>query len=288
MPQYWVIALYFAEYPEEWEKVWQFDLQNHIISIGWTELGDVSKCNEKQLKARIDQTYDDYTPRKTIYCFKTLWRFYHDIQVGDIIIARRGRKKIAAVGTVTQTAYHAPKKTKSLQVQYHFSNHIGIHWHDVPRNKAFPSIVFGIQTLYGIPEEEYTELVGSENTIPQDLWASVEEDETSFPEGKEKYRVHRSRERNSKVVEIAKRNRIAKDPLLRCEVCGFSFIERYGRIGDEFIEAHHAIPLSQQLGEIETRPEDIALVCSNCHRMLHRRRPWLDMPKLKKLISRKT
>jgi hypothetical protein len=285
MPRYWVIAPYFAHLSEEWERIWDFDLQNRIISIGWSRLGDIRKYDKKQLNARVDRVYYRLTPGARTNYFKVVWSFYHDVKQGDLVIARRGRKIIAAVGTVTRTAYYDPKKIANIQLEHHFANHIGVRWHDVPRNKAFKQMVFGMQTLYGISEDRYTEFVESQNTLPQDLSATAEEDEASFPEGKEVYRVHRSRERDSKVVEVAKRARIIKDPLLRCEVCAFSFVERYGELGEGFIEAHHAVPLSQQLGEIETKAEDIALVCSNCHRMLHRRRPWLDMPELKKLMN---
>ncbi len=114
---------------------------------------------------------------------------------------------------------------------------------------------------------------------------SVVDDEESFPEGREVYELHRARERNSRVIKVAKRKRIKADSLLRCEICGFSFVETYGQLGQGFIEAHHTIPVSQLSGEIETKVEDIALVCSNCHRMLHRHRPWLDMTGLEGLIK---
>lgn len=35
----------------------------------------------------------------------------------------------------------------------------------------------------------------------------------------------------------------------------------------------------------ETKIEDIAIVCSNCHRMLHRKRPWLSINELKQLLT---
>jgi len=35
----------------------------------------------------------------------------------------------------------------------------------------------------------------------------------------------------------------------------------------------------------KTKPEDIVMVCSNCHKMLHRRRPWLKIDELKNLIK---
>ena len=57
---------------------------------------------------------------------------------------------------------------------------------------------------------------------------------------------------------------------LACEACGFDLKQHYGSIGEGFIEAHHVVPLSQLRLQQRTRLSDIALVCSNCHRMLHR------------------
>jgi hypothetical protein len=114
-----------------------------------------------------------------------------------------------------------------------------------------------------------------------------EEDEEAFPEGKEVYTLHRSKERKAKVVDLAKKRKLKNDPLLHCQVCNFSFIQAYGKLGEGFIEAHHTIPLSEFVEETETRVEDIALVCSNCHKMLHRHRPWLRIPELSNLLNSK-
>jgi hypothetical protein len=51
MPRYWVIAPYHAEEPAAWDRVWKFDLENSIISIGFSGLGDVSSLSEEQLIA---------------------------------------------------------------------------------------------------------------------------------------------------------------------------------------------------------------------------------------------
>lgn len=107
-----------------------------------------------------------------------------------------------------------------------------------------------------------------------------------FPEGKLKERLHTSRERNPEVIRQAKRMAIEHHGHLQCACCGFEFASVYGRVGVGFIEAHHTKPVStlHRDGGV-TRIEDIALVCSNCHRMLHRRRPWLEIHELKRLIS---
>lgn len=124
-------------------------------------------------------------------------------------------------------------------------------------------------------------------STPQEIYGiAAEDDEQAFPEGKEAYRLHRVRERNPQIIELAKRRRMDADPLLHCEVCNFSFVKFYGKLGWGFIEAHHVLPLSQSVGETETRIEDIVLVCSNCHRILHRRRPWPSTDDLKEIISK--
>jgi len=107
-----------------------------------------------------------------------------------------------------------------------------------------------------------------------------------FPEGKLKEKMHKYKERNSELTVRAKRIALEREKRLICEICGFDFEQKYGEIGKGFIEAHHTVPISKlsDTGE-ETRIEDIALVCSNCHRMLHRKRPWLEMSALSNLIN---
>ena len=130
--------------------------------------------------------------------------------------------------------------------------------------------------------KKYLQFLNSEtnNTINE------EDDEKYFFEGKEYFKLHRKRERNNKLIQKAKQQHLKNDPSLSCQVCGFSFINFYGQVGKGFIEAHHIIPISKLNKETKTKVEDIVLVCSNCHRMLHRRKARKNsIKKLRKLIS---
>ena len=111
---------------------------------------------------------------------------------------------------------------------------------------------------------------------------------SGFPEGKLKEELHFSRERNRELVRQAKLLRLNQDGCLTCACCGFDFFATYGEVGKGFIEAHHTKPVStlHENGE-ETKIEDLALVCSNCHSMLHRKRPWLEMNELSNLKQNK-
>jgi 5-methylcytosine-specific restriction protein A len=72
---------------------------------------------------------------------------------------------------------------------------------------------------------------------------------------------------------------------LACEACGFDFRERYGERGEGFIECHHLSAVSTLRPGQRTRLSELALVCSNCHRMIHRRTPWLALDELRALVS---
>lgn len=107
-----------------------------------------------------------------------------------------------------------------------------------------------------------------------------------FPEGKIAERIHKSRERNSKVITIAKSNFKQKHGRIFCQVCKFDFEKEYGEIGANFIEGHHTIPVSKMKENHLSSPNEIALLCANCHRMIHKKRPWLSIDELELLLNK--
>lgn len=117
---------------------------------------------------------------------------------------------------------------------------------------------------------------------------AIEDDESASPEGKERFRLHRSKERDAALSKKAKEIRLRQTGALRCEVCEFSFLDVYGELGEGFIEAHHTVPISELDGERKTKISELALVCSNCHRMLHRKKPALSVGQLRKLVAKQS
>jgi len=102
-------------------------------------------------------------------------------------------------------------------------------------------------------------------------------------EGKLLFRNHRIRERDGSISHKKKQMALIEEKY-ECEICNFSFIEFYG---EEYIECHHIVPINK--GERITKLEDLALVCSNCHRMLHRKinGNYLSVEKLKNRLNLK-
>ncbi|WP_422361149.1 MrcB family domain-containing protein [Reichenbachiella sp.] len=97
-----------------------------------------------------------------------------------------------------------------------------------------------------------------------------------------KLRLHWRVERSSTLAK-----KVKKSKGYNCEACGLNFMSIYGEIGKDFIEAHHLTPISElDLGNIPLNIEtDFAVLCSNCHSMIHKLEDPSDLTKLRELIK---
>lgn len=110
-----------------------------------------------------------------------------------------------------------------------------------------------------------------------------EEEIADAAEGRVLTKLHRYRERSQKLVKLKKATVLTQTGALECEVCRFDFSAVYGERGDGFAECHHMLPLEQLTPGSKTKLGDLAIVCSNCHRMIHAKRPWLNLDELREL-----
>lgn len=148
------------------------------------------------------------------------------------------------------------------------------------------------QLMKEVSEEETNRLMDKLQTDsdPDFILAQefgLEPDEITFKEGKERMRLHLTKERNRQLVNRAKESWYqSSNGKLHCEVCNFSFPEKYGKVGAGFIEAHHRISIASLTAETIVKIADLAAVCSNCHRMIHRHQPLLTIQELKQIIQK--
>jgi len=108
--------------------------------------------------------------------------------------------------------------------------------------------------------------------------ASRETDQTywdiSAVEGKLRRSLvaHRYREASLRDAKIRQALKDSRGRLI-CEVpgCAFDFYRRYGEIGSGYAQVHHLTPLSR-FGKKGTKTtlDALAVVCANCHAMIHR------------------
>lgn len=123
-------------------------------------------------------------------------------------------------------------------------------------------------------------LAGETTDEEVDLDGFLEEEEASSVEGRSIQAFQRRYERDPKLRELKLASVRRAGLPIACEACEFDFGDFYGEHGEGYIEVHHVIPL-HSTGVTTTRLEDLALLCSNCHRMIHRRQPWLNPSQLR-------
>jgi 5-methylcytosine-specific restriction protein A len=113
--------------------------------------------------------------------------------------------------------------------------------------------------------------------------ASQEDD--GAEEGRVLTRLHKLRERSPTLARKKKEAVLAKQGALRCEVCEFDFHATYGKLGEGFAECHHKVPISSYEITTKTTLADLHVVCSNCHRMLHKGERWPSVEELRSSLK---
>jgi predicted HNH restriction endonuclease len=124
-----------------------------------------------------------------------------------------------------------------------------------------------------------------EDSQPGALSGMDEPDIIEAEEGRVLTRLHRIRERSRSLVDQCKKNALKKHGQLACEACGFDFSIKYGNLGAGLIEVHHTKPVHTLVDGDKTKLEDLALLCANCHRVVHSSRRWLTIQQVKDAIQ---
>ncbi|MEY2875581.1 MAG: hypothetical protein RLZZ373_2952 [Pseudomonadota bacterium] len=93
-------------------------------------------------------------------------------------------------------------------------------------------------------------------------------------EGEQRRRFvsHRARERALRIAKLEQTRAKSTDGRIRCEVpgCDFDFEATYGPVAAGFAHVHHLRPLAEATAPTITKLEDLAVVCANCHAVIHR------------------
>ena len=179
--------------------------------------------------------------------------------------------RIVERGKIDMSMAETPKRTLSMILQtYSYSTSYG-------KENIFFS-VYGVKARKG--------LWGLVDHTLDNIGLPLTQDDETFSEGKIKMRQHLIRERNANLIKKAKEKfKERHEGKLFCEICEVDFSQRYGKLGKDFIEAHHIKPVSEMQDGDKTSINDIVMLCSNCHSMVHRRKPWLTRDELESILK---
>ena len=261
--KYWRMSFRIGENGYE---MWPECYRRGIAAMGYylhgkPIVGDCSKLTENE--------YDEIWRTKGVSAPSSqgsLKKVAYKMKKGDIIYVKQG-PYIAGKGVITEEYKYNPEILKGTEARWeHF---VTVEWEkDYPKFK----LVLGADQL--IVLELNKERV---NTI-RDM-ESLERDEIKKIEAEEG-KIYKSeatfRSRNRTLIEAKKIN---SDYC--CEVCGMNFKEIYGKIGEGYVVAHHKNPIGNTEKSAKTTLDDIALVCANCHAMLHTKNPPISLDELR-------
>jgi 5-methylcytosine-specific restriction protein A len=109
-----------------------------------------------------------------------------------------------------------------------------------------------------------------------------------FFEGRILTQLHKRRERDPRIRKRLLTSR-RRNGTLRCENCNFQARCIDPMLEDADFEAHHLLALAT-MNERNTRLRDMALLCANCHRLIHRAsaitRRWIGIDEGRDLLAR--
>jgi hypothetical protein len=171
MGRFWVIAPYrFEENTKEiFERAWQYDLENGTIAVGWRKFSRniYHITNKNEFKWAYIKAYGEDQPAKR----SSLWRFLHEISMGDIIIARKGLKTIIGVGEVISEPFWDDEKGKArvgyIETQWNPDDFITPNFRKVKWEEKvihFDKQVFTLLPIYQITEEKFKLLIEGSTT----------------------------------------------------------------------------------------------------------------------------
>jgi hypothetical protein len=140
---------------------WEQQYADGIIAIGWGHLGDLSSYETyEEVLARLQElSGSKHRPTNDAYaCFQ----FAHEMQPGDVVVAKKGRRHIVGYGRVTgKYRYEAERE--------HYRNVRSVDWQHkgewMPRERSlvletltditpYPELVRQIQEVIGVSAED--------------------------------------------------------------------------------------------------------------------------------------
>lgn len=252
-------------------EMWPDCYDRGIAAIGYyTNDGKpVVKDCSKLTEIEYDDIWRKKRPR-SIAPRSSLKNVAYRMKNDDIIYVKQG-SYIVGKGVITRKYKYDPDILEGTEADW--EHYVRVDW-----DEKFPKF----RLILGADQIAVLELKGNrlKKILTMESEALKRARILEVNEGERYTSEAKFRARNRALIEAKKAN---SD--YRCEICEMKFKEVYGDIGDEFIIAHHVNPIGNRKKASKTTLDDIALVCSNCHDMLHRKDPPFGINQLRNIIK---
>lgn len=290
---------------------WENFLNKKYVAVGFLEKKDLTNKTMDEIESLIK---DEPLPPKSHYKTKrkrdqtakdVFSKFIFKLKIGDFVGIPNGWQGLRGIGIITSDYYYDENKhvLYSKNGNIEFSHHLrNVEWilpHEI-RKKDVQDYLntfnngngwYGKGVIGGLNNAEWIERFLEDRQInyrgkileiiSQNDIDSLNSEET-YPEGEMTKRYVNHYERNTKA-----RAEAINIHGVKCKICNFDFYESYGERGKDYIEVHHLKPVSSLIESTNVNPQnDMTVVCSNCHRMIHRdQNNVLSIEEMKKIVK---
>lgn len=160
-------------------------------------------------------------------------------------------------------------------------------WLSYPIEPKLAEVVWGALGVVDLLAAPNAEAETGSLSLPGEDLLDIDFNSAMVKEGGRRWKQHFVRERKRSIVEAKKRDVLAKTGKLTCEACSFNFTEFYRPYAVNYCEVHHLRPLAELDESLVTTLDDLAILCSNCHRVIHLIEPMPSVEKLAGMFRQK-
>ncbi len=249
--------------------MWPYCMKYDVAVITYYPLTDIDL--RKYPPHQPDELWKELAPSQKY----SLGKVAYEMKRGDIIYVRyEGR--ITAKGVVQGEYFFDEEERIVDENDVPWRHQIPVEWQKDFQPLRSPDSIGPDQfTVWELTEDQMQEI---ERMIAA---AEREIEEIEAVEGQLVKTEASFRSRNRALITAKK-----ESSNYQCEVCGFNFQEAYGPLGKEFIIAHHIVPIGSRMEPSKTTLDDIALLCANCHEMVHRQDPALTVAEMRAILTK--
>lgn len=305
MTRFWKIA------PGSNAEDWSLFQRYQCIGIGWLEDVDFrSFSGEDEVLTSLEARYGKNAEGCGRGAAEMIWWFTREIRRNDVVVANDAYNRVVGIGTIASNYIAPNSRSNPLRYDQHtFRHHVRMVDWKIRSAVEIPAVppkqyFFVQQTLKELASDDlpsianaYSHTFPHEGRLVKQVYRLLEIETpatnrlksndwdihmaaTAGKEGARKLALHFVRERDPKLVKAKKLTAANLD----CEVCGFSSADFYDV---EYCEVHHRKALSQLSEGSVTTLQDLAIVCANCHRIIHSQFPPMAIEDLAARLTKK-
>jgi len=265
---------------------WDICRKSGCIVLGWNDIGDYRQFKSiPSIVAVLQKLHSGRS--KGAGSARSILRFADEMKPGDIIVANRGESQIVGIGVLTGDYLHADHPMNPVPIpppgKWWRRNARLVDWQIVEPIDLQTKYFFVASTVQRLSTEKcntvrlaYLEKYPRLKPVLDELFGSASSPRATVPSTDSQFADASAIEgiKTEALRLVSKRSRKLRNEALRaaegrCCVCMRDYDKLLEGRGVRVLQVHHRKQLAARKIPSITKLVDLAVVCANCHMLLH-------------------